>query len=163
MDLVMMVEYIEKEVKQYSNRLRVNIVKSDGMVKGEKIVLLKADDFKNLLSDYENLENKVKMLESERTNLEQMVEITLNPIHQKYQKELEDKDNQISEKDNELNDIKALVSTYNTSMNGLSLIDMVVRKKHKKMINDFQEKIWINKNIDRVTDVDVLPGSEDKT
>ena len=49
-----MVEYIEKEVKQYSNRLRVNIVKSDGMVKGEKIVLLKVDDFKNLLSDYEN-------------------------------------------------------------------------------------------------------------
>ena len=48
-------------------------------------------------------------------------------------------------------------------MNGLSLIDMVIRKKHKKLIDDFQEKIWIDNNMDRVTDVDVLPGSEDKT
>lgn len=159
-----MVEYIEKEVKDYTGRLRVNIVKSDELVKGDKIVLVKANDFKNLLSDYEKLEDKVKMLESERTNLEQLVEITLNPIHQKYQKELEDKDNQISEKDNELNDIKALCSNYNTEMNGLSLIDMVVRKKHKKLIDDFHQKIWIKpKNIDRVTDVEVLPGSEDKT
>lgn len=158
-----MVEYIEKEVKQYSNRLRVNIVKSDGMVKGEKIVLLKVDDFKNLLSDYENLQGKVKMLENQQTNIKDLLEINADAIHQNYKNELENKDKQIKEKDDEIKDINALCSKYNVQMNGLSLIDMVIRKKHKKLIDDFQEKIWIDNNMDRVTDVDVLPGSEDKT
>lgn len=164
MDLIMMVEYIQKEVKLYSGRLRVNIVKSDDLTKGEKIVILKEKDFNNLLSDYDDLQEKAKKLDDQQTNIDKLLESNANAIHQIYKEQLDNKDNKIEQKNNELNDIKALASNYNTTMNGLSLIDMVVRKKHKKIISEFEDKIWIKpKNIDRVTDVEILPEQKDKT
>lgn len=159
----MMVEYIQKEVKKYSGRLRVNIVKDDDLTQGQKIVILKENDFNKLLSDYGNLEDQVKKLENERTNIDNLIENVLNPIYQKHNKELENKDNQIKQKDTQLDNIKALCSNYNTRMNGLSLMDMVVRKKHKKIISEFEDKIWIHKKRDYITDVDMLPASKDKT
>lgn len=150
---------ISKEVKDYSGRLRININKNDGLNPGDNVVLILESDYQKLQAEKETLSSKVEMLEHERTNLEELVNITLNPIHEHYKSELEKKDNIIKAKDGELNNIKAILNKFTTSISGLSFIDLV-RGKHKNVINDFHDRIWVNVPMDQVQEVEKLPKNE---
>ena len=147
---------ILKEVKNYSGRLRINITGKDGFNPGDNVVLLLEADYQKLLDENNLLSSKVEMLEHERTNLEELVNITLNPIHEHYKEELKTKDSIISSKDQELNNIKAILNKFTTSISGLSFIDLI-RGKHKEVISDFHDSIWVNVPKDQVADVEKLP------
>ena len=153
---------ISKEVKDYSGRLRININKNDGLNPGDNVVLILESDYQKLQAEKETLSSKVEMLEHERTNLEELVNITLNPIHEHYKSELEKKDNIIKAKDDELNNMLSrsiLPFSATTSISGLSFIDLV-RGKHKNVINDFHDRIWVNVPMDQVQEVEKLPKNE---
>ena len=46
-------------------------------------------------------------------------------------------------------------------MSGLSFID-IIRGKHKRLINDFHDSIWVNVPMDQVQEVEKLPTKDDK-
>ena len=152
---------IPKEVKNYSGRLRINITSKDGLEPGDNVILMLEAEYDKLLNDKQMLSSQVDMLQHERQNLEDLIEVTLNPIHQHYKEEMEKKDNIISSKNAELNSIKAVLNKFTTSLSGLSFID-VVRGKHKNLINDFHDSIWVNVPMDQVKNVDTLPGTNDE-
>ena len=148
-----------KEVKNYSGRLRINITQSDGLNQGDNVVLILESEYNRLISANDTLTSKVEMLEHERKNLEDLIEITLNPIHQHYKDQLKEKDRIIKSKDDELNNIKAIMNKFTTSISGLSLWE-IIRGKHKNLISEFQDKIWVNVPMDQVADVEKLPGGD---
>lgn len=150
-----------KEVKNYSGRLRINITNKDNLNPGDNVVLLLESEYNKIVSANDVLESKVEMLEHERQNLEELVELTLNPIHEHYRQELKNKDAIIESKDNELNNIKAIMNVFTTNLSGLSWWDMF-RSKHKDLIKEFQDKIWVNVSHDPVKDVEKIPGSDNE-
>ena len=148
-----------KEVKNYSGRLRINITNKDNLNPGDNVVLILESEYNNLLSSNDVLTSKVEMLEHERKNLEDLIEITLNPIHEHYKDQLKEKDRIIKSKDDELNNIKAIMNKFTTSISGLSLWE-IIRGKHKNLISECQDKIWVNVPMDQVADVEKLPGGD---
>ena len=78
-----------------------------------------------------------------------------------YNSELEKKDRVISAKEDEINSIKAVLNKFTTSMSGLSFID-IIRGKHKRLINDFHDSIWVNVPMDQVQEVEKIQSQDDK-
>ena len=54
-----------KEVKQYSNRQRIDINKSDELTPGAEVVILTADEYADLKENLMELNNKVIAKDSE--------------------------------------------------------------------------------------------------
>ena len=73
----------------------------------------------------------------------------------------EQKDKIISDKEDEINSILAVMNQFSISMSGLSFID-IIRGKHKGLINDFHDSIWVNVPMDQVQEVEKLPAEDDK-
>lgn len=148
----------------YSNRKRINITNNDGLNPGDEVVLLPKSVYDEMLQEYQELKLQVKN-ESQDTNhddnLEETVSNILNPIYEHHEKELKKKDTIIQEKDTEIKRLQSQASKFNTAMNGLSIIDMF-RSKHKKLISDYQDTIWIYKKNETIAaDVKSLPGEDD--
>ena len=149
---------IIKEVKEYSKRKRINILKDDGFQPGDKVVVLPKTAYDDIMLKLENLEQLVSDYQQQDGNndngkSEELFSDVLEHIYQQQQKELENKDKIIHDKDLEINRLKSITSKYNTSLNGLSTFDILFRRKHKQLINDFQDSIWIHS--DDVLEADV--------
>ena len=154
------VDGVPKEIKNYSGRLRINITNKDGLNAGDNVVVIPAAEYESLVTGYTNLLQKVEMMEHEQQNFNEIMKNLTESIYAEHRIQLEMKDNIIKEKDTELNRIKAALSKFTTSFNGLSAIDVLFRHRHKKLIDDFHESIWINVPMDQVEDVEVLPKTE---
>lgn len=161
---------ITKEVKEYSNRQRINLNKNDGFTPGDTVVIMTAkeyDKFKEDILDLTNqlrkTENKLNNIQEQQDNLEEMIDKVTNPIHQTYQKQLNDKDNEIKQIVNDLNSLKKICTQFNIDVMGLSAIDILFRSKHKKLVNEFNNSIWIIDQDKQVENIDLkkLPGNDD--
>ena len=153
---------IEKEIKNYSGRCRINITNKDDLKPGDKVVIFRDDDFKkykenilNLQSQLRTTEDKLQNYKDQEQNVEKLIKIALTPIEEHYQKEIKKLEDTITAKDNEINRLKAIYTNFSTSMNGVSLWDMV-RGKHKNLIDDFSNKIWIPGDDDQLKEVEKL-------
>ena len=149
---------IIKEVKEYSKRKRINILKDDGFQPGDKVAILPKTAYDEIMVKLENLEQQVSDYQQQDENTgnvksEETISDILEQIYQQHQKQLENKDKIIHDKDLEINRLKSITSKYNTSLNGLSTIDILFRRKHKQLIDDFQNSIWIHS--DDVLEADV--------
>ena len=49
---------------------------------------------------------------------------------------------------------------FTTALSGLSLWD-IIRSKHKNLIKDFQDSIWVDVPQDQVQEVEKLPKKDD--
>ena len=152
---------IIKEVKEYSKRKRINILKDDGFKPGDKVVILPLASYDDMIAELQRLEQLVtdyqmqeESIGNEKSN--ETVSNVVEHIYQMHQKQLENKDKIIQEKELEINRLKSITSKYNTSMNGLSTFDMLFRRKHKQLIDDFQSSIWITSDDVLETDVENL-------
>ena len=116
-----------KEIKNYSGRKRINIVKDDGFKTGEKVVLLTEQEYKELKQKKENID----------------IDIILKTINKNHEKQLQQMEKQVKEKEKELNQIKGMFTRFITQVNGLSFFDLIFKHKHKELINDFQDRVWI--------------------
>ena len=161
---------IVKTIKEYSKRQRIDLKKSDGFTPGEDVVLIPVqqyDEIKGTILELQNnlsaKDNEIQMLQSQEQNLKEIIEDVTNPIYEKHQKELEKKDKQIDELMLQIKALQKLSSTYSIRMSGLSAIDILFRKKHKDLIDDFNNSIWIINQDNQIEDVDLkkLPGNDD--
>ena len=161
-----------KEIKNYSGRLRINIVQDDPFQPNEKLVLMSMQEYGEIKDKILELQEQVTEVQKEAEMLQttidqhndqipQIVKVALSPIEEHYNSELEKKDNVISDKEDEINNIKAVLNKFSTSMSGLSFIDLI-RGKHKNLIDDFHDSIWVNVPMDQVQEVEKLPTKDDK-
>ena len=149
---------IYKEVKEYSQRQRINLNKKDGFSKGDKIVVMSEKEYNDLTREVTNLNNKItakdKELEvytNQEQNLKEIIENITTPIYENHKKELENREVKINELEEQLKKKKKIYVQYNISMTALNLWDILVFRRHKKLINDFNNTFWVtgeNKVID---------------
>ena len=167
---------IIKEVKNYSGRLRINITAKDNIQPNEDVVLMTVQEYNEIKETITNLQQQTTVLKNETSKLNEMeaklkksysedqledlIEIALKHINEHYNSELKNKDDIIKSKEKELNHNKAVLTKFITSISGLSLWD-IIRGKHKELINDFHNSIWVNVPMDQVEDVQALPKSDD--
>ena len=154
-----------KEIKNYSGRLRINIVQDDGFQSNEEVVLMSMQEYDSIKDSILELQDKVteakKEAEMYKDQMDDIIKLALKPIEKHYDSELEKKDKVISDKEDEINNIKAVLNKFSTSMSGLSFIDLI-RGKHKNLIDDFHDSIWVNVPMDQVQEVEKLPTKDDK-
>ena len=154
-----------KEIKNYSGRLRINIVQDDPFQPNEKVVLMSMQEYDSIKDKILELQDKVteakKEAEMYKDQMDDIIKLALKPIEEHYNSELEKKDKVISDKEDEINNIKAVLNKFSTSMSGLSFIDLI-RGKHKNLIDDFHDSIWVNVPMDQVQEVEKLPTKDDK-
>ena len=159
-----------KEVKQYSNRQRININKDDNLKPGEKVILLTANEYEDIKTDFKDLqdnlikiENENQLLQSQEQNLKELIENVTAPIYENHKKDLENKDLEIKQLTDELNAMKQICSQFGLELMGLNSIDILFRSKHKKLIQDFNNNIWITAKPGEVVNADAkaIPGKKE--
>lgn len=145
-----------KEVKQYGADKRQHIIinKSDNFPSGN-VVIFTEDEYKDFKQGILDLEDKIKTLENENskltalndnyknqeTNLKEIVENVTAPIHKTYKEDLEAKDDKINELQTKLDAVELKFNEYNLELNGLNGIEMVLLRRHKKMIKQYSGTI----------------------
>lgn len=160
-----------KQIKEYSNRQRIDINKSDGFTPGAEVVILTAKEYEDLKQNLMDLNNKVtakdselQVMKNQEQNLKELIADAIAPIDKHYQKELQNKDNQIKLLEMQLKTLQAKTNQYNLDMQGLNAFDIVVLRKHKKLINSYNEDITKISNDPKIIDADAkaIPGSDDQ-
>lgn len=166
---------ITKTIKEYgkTKRQRIDVNIGDGFNPGDEVVLVPVSEYDgikqnilNLTSQLRTTENKlaakneeIQIYKNQEQNLKQIVEDVTAPI----KKELEDKDNEIKQLELQIKVLQRMASQYNIQMSGLSAIDILFRHKHKDLIDDFNNNIWIINQDNQVGNIDLkkLPGKDD--
>ncbi|MBO6274983.1 MAG: hypothetical protein J6M91_05530 [Methanobrevibacter sp.] len=150
---------IKKQVKEYSGRQRINLNKSDGFKSDYDIVLMSVTEYDEImeqlmqLNDYKSKINAYEKGQSIMANeFKEMSSTAIDKLNETHEKQLSDKDNEINKLTDKIEHLKEICSNYNIQMNGLSLFDMIFRKKHKSLVDDFNSKIWIIKNNPEITE-----------
>ena len=173
---------IRKVVKMYSNRMRIDLNKKDGLNANEDVIIMPVEEYEKLKQELFNREDKIialtkeneiiqqrndSIMESIQTSkqenekeFEKMLEITLKPINETHKEQLEDKDNQINQLTDRLNAMQSAFNHFITKINSLNTIDILFRKKHNQVINDFIDSIVIPANEDKIVNADVKQISE---
>ena len=172
----------EKTVKEYSNRPRINLNRKDGFHDGENVIVMSLQEYENLKTELFNRDHELKILKAENGMLNEMeaklrkdiikrekeldkelknlLEVSLKPINETHKEQLEDKDNQIKQLNNRLNAMQSAFNHFITKINSLNTIDILFRKKHNQVINDFIDSIVIPANEDKIVNADVKQISE---
>ena len=166
---------IVKTIKAYgkTQRQRIDLNNGDGFTPGEDVVLIPVIEYDgikqnilNLTNQLRNTENKLQYVqeqqENQEQNLKQIIEDVTAPIYENHQKDLEKKDNEIKQLKLQIKALQQISSKYNIQMSGLSAIDILFRKKHKDLIDDFNNNIWIINQDNQVEDVDLKKLPADK-
>lgn len=142
---------IFKEVKQYSNRQRIDLNKKDNLEAGSEVVILTRKEFDEIEKDYLDLqdkyvrlENQVRMKQEQEQNLKEIIENVTAPIYENHKKELEIKDIEIKQLQGKLNIIRKSCSQFNVELMDLNALDILFRSKHKKLIKEFNNTIFVN-------------------
>ena len=146
---------IIKQVKEYSKRKRIEINKTDNIDAGAKVIILSENEYNQLLAkinDYDAVKKENQILHNQENNLKKIVDDVTAPIYDQHQKELTSKDQQIKQLQIQLKALQTKTNQYNLDMQGLNVIDMVVLRKHKKLIADFNTAIA---DADAIIDADI--------
>ena len=152
---------IEKQIKEYSKRQRINLNKSDGFNDGDMVMIMSINEFEEIkqeLMDLNTYKAKVNAYENGNELLKNIQvkndnDMAIDNITNFYEKELTKKDNIISEKDKlidkirdeknkEITRLKDIFSNYEKRVYGLNPFDVLFRK-NKKLSDEFHSSIWI--------------------
>lgn len=142
---------IKKQVKEYSQRQRINLNKSDGFKTDDTIYLMTSKEYNQLNDTILELNKKLESKDTIIENTKQMNQNIVSDISGMYEKQLTDKNERIKQLENQLNDLKSIVTNFLIRFNGLNLLDMVLHRKHKDLIEDVQQSVWI-----RSDDIQIL-------
>lgn len=139
-----------KQVKEYSKRQRIDINKSDGLTPNADVVILTVqeyDEIKNRLLVLQDKltasEKEVQLLQRQEQNLKEIIQDVTAPIYENHEKELEKKDDTINDLQVQLELLKNKINNYNLDLMGLNAIDMIIFRKHKKLIKDYTEEFTL--------------------
>ena len=148
---------INKQVKEYSKRQRIDLNKKDGFAPGENVVIMSAteydgikDNILKLTRQLRNTENKLSSKDNEiqiykdrEQNLKQIIEDVTAPIYENHKKELKIKDDKLNQLRMQLELMKSKTNQYNLELMGLNAIDIAIFRKHKKLIKNYNEEITL--------------------
>ena len=138
-----------KEVKNYSGRKRINIVKDDNFKTGETVVVLSKTDYETLIQENKDLKHELE----KDNNIDTILETTIKAVTSNHDKQMQKLENKLNEKDNEINKMKGMFTRFITGFSSLSLFDLIFKQKQKELIKDFESSIYIEvaevKQIDR--------------
>lgn len=151
-----------KQVKEYSKRQRIDINKSDGLTPGADVVIMTSAEYENITNDLAEMQDKlisaekqIHLLENQEQNLKEVIQNVTAPIYENHKKELLEKDNQIKQKQVQLDLMKNKTNQYNLDLMGLNAFDIVIRGKHKKLIKSYSEEITLIGADPNIIDADV--------
>lgn len=169
-----------KQVKEYTGRQRIDINKGDGMKKDTKVVIFTDDEYKQYKQDILDLQNNLIVLKNENemlmelnanlesqiddykqqnSNLKEIVEDVTAPIKE----EVENKNNRIEELETKIDAMEMVCNDMNIDLSGLTTIEVLVLRRHKKMAKEFSASINMivrkKKNIVEA-DAQALPGDK---
>lgn len=168
---------IHKKIKEYSNRQRIDLNKKDGFDAGADVVIMTAKEYDgikqnilNLTSQLRTTENKlsakddeIAIYKNQEQNLKEIIADAITPIDKHYQKELSNKDNEIKQLQVQLKAMQDKTNQYNLDMQGLNAFDLLIFRKHKKLIKSYNEDIAIIGVDPKIIDADAkaIPGADD--
>ena len=136
---------VQKDVKEYSKRQRINLNKGDGFNDGDIVIVMAISEFEEIkeqLIQLNTYKAKVEAYETGNELLKGMSTDSSKDIVEAYEKRLDKKDNQLNEKDNELSRLKDIFSNYEKRVYGLNPFDVLLRR-NKKLSDEFHNSIWI--------------------
>ena len=159
---------IIKQVKEYSNRQRINLNKNDGLEDGQEVVIIPKSDFndietkinsaelkiENMTEDIKKLTIEKELLENQQNNLKEIIEDVINPIHEQHQKELSARDVEIKQLQMENTALKSKSSQLCIDIMDLSALQLIFTDKKKVLIDDFNKSISIVMPTDPINDAD---------
>ena len=152
------IKAIKKTISDYSGRKRINIVNDDGLVKGDAVIVMKQDDYDDLIADYNRLKKQEQEQDNHQNTVENITEKFIKPIQDSYINQLNDIKGEykqtINDKDKEINRLKAIYHDYDKQVYSLGFLD-ILRHKNRTISDDFNSKIWINPDDNMVTTADV--------
>ena len=155
------IKALTKNVREYSGRKRINITQSDGLKKDDTVVILKKSDYDNLMTEHHRLQELEKDINNQKITADAISEKFLKPVKDSYTDIIDGLNDKITNKDNEINRLKAITQDYDKQVYSLGLRD-ILRHKNKEMSQDFNSKIWITTPDTMVTDAEVKKVSEKK-
>lgn len=136
---------VQKDVKEYSKRQRINLNKGDGFNDGDIVIVMAISEFEKIkeqLIQLNTYKAKVEAYETGNELLKGMSTDSSKDIVEAYEKRLDKKDNQLNEKDNEISRLKDIFSNYEKRVYGLNPFDVLLRR-NKKLSDEFHNSIWI--------------------
>ena len=170
---------IQKQVKQFgkkSPRLKIDINKSDNLTADTDVVILTADEYAGIKQNIINLTKQLRSAEDrlsakvdelqiykdQEQNLKQIIEDVTAPIYENHKKELSDKGKELKQLQDKLDALERKTMQYNLDMQGLNLIDIAILRKHKKLIQKYNDEITVLGVDPKIVDADAkaLPGSD---
>ena len=165
---------LNKKVKEYSGRQRIDINKKDGLEDGQEVVILTSAEndginknIHNLTQQLRDTENKLyatqkelNLIQKQDKNLKEIIEDTTAPIKEFYENELKTKDDKIERLENQYTALLFTVSQYNLELMSFNWIDKLTGKD-KKYIKLFNENIKLLDN-DNIVEADgsAVPGAD---
>ena len=177
---------ITKTVKEYgtkSKRMRIDINKSDGFNADETVAIIPIQKYNEIKQDVLDLQNElmtaraesdmaaevnakltdqIQDLRNRKINLDKMIKNAVSPIDDHYQREIKKKDDKINELESQLKTLQSKINQYNLDMMALNIIDIGIRHKHKKLIQNFNESIALIGVDPTVVTADVKKISENE-
>ena len=139
---------LNKKVKEYTGRQRIDINKNDGLTPGAEVVILTLDEYNAIKDDILDIGNKLaakdselQLMKNQEQNLKEIIKNVTAPIHERHDKEIAKKDAEIERLSNELKALHDKTTQYNLDMQGLNIFDIAIFHKHKKLIAGFNEDI----------------------
>ena len=146
---------LNKQVRDYSGRKRINITNSDGLVKDDSVVILKKSEYDDLMAEHRKLQ-KLQEISARMDNLteDNINDKFLEPLRNSYNDIISGLKQDLKDKDTEINRLKAIYHDYDKQVYSLGLMD-ILRHKNKDISQDFNSKIWIKSDDQVVTDAKV--------
>ena len=163
---------IIKQVKQYKNsRPRIEINKKDNIPPGTDVAISLLQEYQDTKTEISNLKKSLDTLQKENSllqqrckdyekqevNLKKIVEDVTSPIHSHYKNELEKKDNELKALQDKFNALEHECINYNLELNGFNGFELIVMRKHKKMVKQFTGRV------NTITGKNRLQDAEDNT
>ncbi|MBR3139537.1 MAG: hypothetical protein IKF11_01535 [Methanobrevibacter sp.] len=144
---------VQKDVKEYSSRQRINLNKGDGFNDGDIVIVMAINEFEEIkeqLMQLNECKAKVEAFEKIINQPPKDKDEIFEKISQGYEERLDKKDNELKEKDKEISRLKDIFSNYEKRVYGLNPFDVLFRR-NKKLSDEFHNSIWIindNETID---------------
>lgn len=150
---------LDKQVREYSGRKRINITNSDGLVKDDAVVVMKKSDYDDLMTEHHKLQEQVKDIDNQKLTADAIGEKLVKPLQDSYDSIISDLQEQIKDKDTEINRLKAVYQEYDKQVYSMGFMD-ILRHKNREISDDFNSKIWIMSDDRVVTDAEVKKLNE---
>lgn len=156
---------LNKTIKEYKGRQRIDINKKDNMVADSEVVILTADEYDTLKTKLLTMQDTItgmkkelEIYQNQEQSLKEIIEDVNAPIHELYKKELKSKDDYISQLEDKYKTLYDKAGQYNLELMGLNGFEILFFRKHKKLIKTFDADMkLIGKDEDIVT-TDIVPG-----